>query len=593
MRYNRMVYPYQSGGGVYSQPIITGLNVNASPIIQAASMPIDGGLEGYMGIQHLRQRREQMEMQREQMAMQQDEFKQRMMQQEKENVVSTMKMLSTLRDDLNGVEVLPIDAKAYEGVQERFRIQELAQAAGAPGASTEAMSNYVSASSAMMGDPELRSMVQRKKESDANLSYFEGIDKSLYGYIDNYEEVMESAEAGAGVKRASLNVDAIKADADALRQSNLATQENQRLLREAEARKLEQEAAEAKALAPYQPEILKARTEATLIQIEKAKNDIEISRVQLNEYNRRMAGAKTDQEKLKIYNEVYGTASSTSQPSLEQQYVNARVADGVPITTAIKEAKNLADDAATTTNTSYVDISDYKSPVVIDGKPFDTGQLGHFFSTKIKVPDKPIDPNGVWGQDKAFTPASAGKSTETYTHQGYLYTNNPHALIAAGLTSEDHFYDGNVEKVDDQTWRVPFGEAAQPDTGPATDLSTFRLDTGVDLNMLSPRAKAVLMNFPPEFRTALITSGFRTEEENAALPGAAPNSYHKSGDAVDIRINSAVGGDIGKKLAVWLRTPNGIAWLTQMGYDARIHEDGVAGDHIHLEPTAIKQWAPK
>lgn len=64
---------------------------------------------------------------------------------------------------------------------------------------------------------------------------------------------------------------------------------------------------------------------------------------------------------------------------------------------------------------------------------------------------------------------------------------------------------------------------------------------------LLDKVNALLASFAGDYPlfTVHVNSGFRTVEHNATVPGAAPNSKHTTGQAIDI------GDDRDRTLAVW------------------------------------------
>lgn len=106
---------------------------------------------------------------------------------------------------------------------------------------------------------------------------------------------------------------------------------------------------------------------------------------------------------------------------------------------------------------------------------------------------------------------------------------------------------------------LPDGTSYNPNTGMTSQ-------PGITPPQMSSDPFASLHSNVPGLR---VTSQFRTPEENARLPNAAPNSFHLTGQAIDLGTpNPQQRQQIGQ-------------WAAQNGYEVI---DNYADGHVHLEP---------
>jgi Peptidase M15 len=82
---------------------------------------------------------------------------------------------------------------------------------------------------------------------------------------------------------------------------------------------------------------------------------------------------------------------------------------------------------------------------------------------------------------------------------------------------------------------------------------------------------------------AIVRSGFRTPAINACIKGAAPNSYHMTGDAIDIADNA-------NELDDWLSTPEGLAAQKAAGLYREHHTQTDTWCHLQSIAPRSGNW---
>ena len=114
----RRIIKFQNGGfipQVYNtqqvNPVF--LDGNMNQLIQTASMPMQSGLQGYMGLQ-------QLDIQRDQEKRAKEEFKYKIKAYDRAELDATLKQMNTLRDDFINLDLLPADAQRYSEITSQY-----------------------------------------------------------------------------------------------------------------------------------------------------------------------------------------------------------------------------------------------------------------------------------------------------------------------------------------------------------------------------------------------------------------------------------------------------------------------------------------
>lgn len=575
---------YPTGGfpQVFPSPVIGGISINASPLIQAASMPIDSGLQGYLGLQQIRERRERQKLQKEQMALQKEEFRMRMDQAQKQDTINTFKLLSSVRDDILNIELLPADMAEYQRIaNEEYGVQDAAnQAQSGDG---NAVKKLTGSATGLMMDPRTLTMIQNKRQSDSNLANFSKLmqDDLTATYITNMPEIMESVYSGKGTPKPEVDWEGLNEERKAIRDLMALEKETRIVQAKAQADKLRQEATLDWLFGPEDMkskiEERKSLIESREVEQELKQVNIEQARALLDRYREAKASNDTDTAD-RILGVLTGRSSSTKRTpeDVKVEIYDALVAANMDPREAMQQAFFKQDDVQ---SSGYKDLSKYTSPVTIGTVTLNPTQIKQSFGDK--VPSDKITPAGGWLlSPNNWTPSTAGDKSYAYTQDGYLYTNNPWGLIKSGITTEDKFKN-DVENFGEGVWRIPVSE-------PTPEVAT---KSGVSLEGLDPYVKGVIneINSTDAFKGIVITSATRTPEGNKGV-GGDPDSAHLSGNGFDIRTKlSMEGGAKGHAFAKWLQTDLGKQWLSESKLKAIWEDQGGENEHLHIEKIQSTQ----
>lgn len=233
----RKILKFQQGGvpqvfNLGNSPI-QGIVPNMQGIQQAAMMPIDGGLSGYLQTQ-------QLDLQQDAFQQQKIEFQQRIKQQDKENLYRDLQHLNTIRDDFMNLEILPEDQAGYESLRGQYVTQDMLDAAAK--GDQNAMINVMRASTALAMDPRLSGYLSRKKANDANIKNFSVVAKEYDGYILNMDEIQTAIASGKQVPPVQIDHEGYNAAKQLAKETAANLQKANAHKAEAEAMESEQKA---------------------------------------------------------------------------------------------------------------------------------------------------------------------------------------------------------------------------------------------------------------------------------------------------------------------------------------------------------------
>lgn len=233
----RKILKFQQGGvpqvfNLGNSPI-QGIVPNMQGIQQAAMMPIDGGLSGYLQTQ-------QLDLQQDAFQQQKIEFQQRIKQQDKENLYRDLQHLNTIRDDFMNLEILPEDQAGYESLRGQYVTKDMLDAAAK--GDQNAMINVMRASTALAMDPRLSGYLSRKKANDANIKNFSVVAKEYDGYILNMDEIQTAIASGKQVPPVQIDHEGYNAAKQLAKETTANLQKANASKAEADAMKSQQEA---------------------------------------------------------------------------------------------------------------------------------------------------------------------------------------------------------------------------------------------------------------------------------------------------------------------------------------------------------------
>lgn len=143
----------------------------------------------------------------------------------------------------------------------------------------------------------------------------------------------------------------------------------------------------------------------------------------------------------------------------------------------------------------------------------------------------------------------------------------------------------NDEDMYDQVFDDEFVNRKYDDPGqqyddmfqPAEETGQVSFKPGVSSEGLSYRANGIVNELSGVAGNFVITSGKRSKSANANLRGSAKNSFHLTGDAVDIRPNA--------NIDAFLSSPDGRKFLADKGYEIIDERNKKGAAHWHLEPV--------
>lgn len=201
-------------------------------LFNATTMPLESGLQAYMGMQQLQNQQKQFELQRQELA-------HRIQIDDKKQLLDDYKAQATLRDDFFNIDVLAEDAPRYQQKINTAIPQELRDRAakGEKGA----MDEIIRRSTTLFMDPEINQILGKTKQSEKAWKSFVELPVEMKKYVTNITDVIDAHVAGKAIP--NFNFDKEAFDKDQLDFKNSLEQDKiyKRNLQENQALKLEQE----------------------------------------------------------------------------------------------------------------------------------------------------------------------------------------------------------------------------------------------------------------------------------------------------------------------------------------------------------------
>lgn len=307
---------FQGGGA----PVF-GLDPNAggqsykpdnSQLFSVATMPLESGLQAYMGMQQLQNQQKQFELQKKDLDL-------KIRTADKAALMEDYRIQSTIRDDFFKVEVLPEDAEAYKTLVTKNIPPDLIERAAK--GDQEASKEMVRRSTALFMNPEMTAIRSRKLNSDRAYRDFLEIPKDLIPYVENYDEIINAHASGKQIPPTKINMEQAKIQRDIdnkLQQDVKAAttaKVQQELIKLQEENIINQQLRDARInnsmndlkiegrFEDQTPEIQKqiiAKSLESKIKVEELKNKLEETKIKAAEITN-----KIDESKLKIFEEQF------------------------------------------------------------------------------------------------------------------------------------------------------------------------------------------------------------------------------------------------------------------------------------------------
>ena len=295
------------------------LNGDMGQMINAASMPLESGLNGYMGLQ-------QLDIQRGQEERAKEEFKYKIKAYDRAELDNVLKQMNTLRDDFSKIEILPQDGEKYNQILNQYVTEDVKRRAAS--GDINAMKEYYMGYNSFVMHPEIRSMMGRKVASDKNTEMFTK-NKELSEFITNYDDIIKAYTSGSATPPPNIDYNALKVARESERNAVVKQRDAQALQSEANAQKLREDA-ELKKQYDLQLDELAIQRSGITRRLDGNYNDEEQAAINRQKYmlkngkdlaEQQVAAernkifqdelAKNPGKALEIYNKVYGNQGSS------------------------------------------------------------------------------------------------------------------------------------------------------------------------------------------------------------------------------------------------------------------------------------------
>jgi len=178
------------------------LNGDMGQMINAAGMPLESGLNGYMGLQ-------QLDIQRGQEERAKEEFKYKIKAYDRAELDNVLKQMNTLRDDFSKIEILPQDGEKYNQILNQYVTEDVKRRAAS--GDINAMKEYYMGYNSFVMHPEVRGMMMNKQRNDKNIEMFTKY-KDQLEYVDNADEIIQQQFEGKPISAPKFNSEKFKAD---------------------------------------------------------------------------------------------------------------------------------------------------------------------------------------------------------------------------------------------------------------------------------------------------------------------------------------------------------------------------------------------
>jgi hypothetical protein len=167
----------------------------------------------------------------------------------------------------------------------------------------------------------------------------------------------------------------------------------------------------------------------------------------------------------------------------------------------------------------------------------------------------PVNPMGITEDEAMFD--------YLFGEPGYVPQRN----------NDEDFYTYDSDEESEPVEEAMPSNLVQPGVG----AGAFQFKPGVSNEGLQSNVQGLINELSKVAGDFVITSGKRSQSENARLKGSARKSFHLSGEAVDIRPN--------ENIDKFLSSQQGKKYLADRGFEA-VDERGKKGAaHWHIEPV--------